>query len=47
MYPPIYLVCMTDTSVQSLLGDRLYPFGEAQQDEKRPYAVWQVIYGSP
>jgi hypothetical protein len=47
MYPPIYLVCMTDTSVQALLGDRLYPFGEALQDEVRPYAVWQVIYGAP
>ena len=47
MYPPIYLVCMTDPGVQALLGDRLYPFGEAEQDETRPYAVWQVIYGAP
>lgn len=51
MYPPIFEVCAADTTVQGLLGDgptvRLYPFGIALQDEKRPYAVWQIVYGSP
>ena len=51
MYAPIFEVCSSDTSIQSLLGDgptlRLYPFGQALQDEKRPYAVWRTIYGSP
>ena len=51
MYAPIFEVCSSDTSLQSLLGDgptlRLYPFGQALQDEKRPYAVWRTIYGSP
>lgn len=47
MYPPIYVVCMTNPGVQALLGDRLYPFGEAEQGVRRPYVVWQVIYGAP
>lgn len=51
MSAPIFVVCYADTSVQSLLADgaqlRLYPFGEAPQDDAKPYAVWQVVYGSP
>jgi hypothetical protein len=26
---------------------RLWPFGYAEQNSPRPYAVWQVIYGNP
>lgn len=36
--------------VTALLGAnpvRLYPFGQAEQNELKPYAVWQVIGGSP
>jgi hypothetical protein len=48
---PIFEICAADTSVQSYLGDgprlRFYPFGIAPQGEKRPYAVWQLVYGSP
>lgn len=51
MSAPIFVVCSADTGVQALLGDtsgfRLYPFGEAPQGEGKPYAVWQVVYGSP
>jgi hypothetical protein len=51
MYPPLHAVCAADTSVQSLLSDgtflRLYPFGEARQADVYPYAVWQIVSGSP
>ena len=51
MYPPVFDVCSGDTGVLDVLGDgprvRLYPFGDAPQDEKKPYAVWQIVYGSP
>jgi hypothetical protein len=54
MYPPIFQICASDTSVLAVLGDgprvRLYPFGHVPHDlklEKRPYAVWQITYGTP
>ena len=52
MHPPLYVVCAADTSVQNLLTGsdgllRLYPFGEARQQEAYPYAVWHVIGGQP
>lgn len=52
MTPPIFTVCAADTALATLLADgtggiRLYPFGEAPQPEVEPYAVWQVIDGSP
>jgi Protein of unknown function (DUF3168) len=52
MYPPIYETCAADTTVQGLLLDssgrlRLYPFGEAPQNDPAPYAVWQIVYGIP
>jgi len=51
MHPPLHSVCAADTSVQSLLSDgtvlRLYPFGEARQQEVYPYAVWQIVGGQP
>lgn len=51
MNAPIFTACYADTGVQTLLADgarlRLYPFGEAPQDDDRPYAVWQTVYGNP
>jgi hypothetical protein len=51
MHPPLHAVCAADTSVQDLLSDgsvlRLYPFGEARQQEVYPYAVWQIVGGAP
>lgn len=49
MYPPIYTVAHADPLVTALLGTepRLYPFGQAPGTVTYPYAVWQVISGSP
>jgi hypothetical protein len=49
MYPPIYALVRDDPAVEALLGadPRVYPFGQAPQYPTLPYAVWQVIYGSP
>ncbi len=51
MTPPIFEICSADTSVQALLGDgptlRLYPFGEALQKDRLPYAVWSIGGGQP
>ena len=51
MHPPLHTVCAADTSVQALLGGagllRLYPFGEARQQDVYPYAVWQIVGGQP
>lgn len=50
MYPPIFQVCAADTSVQALLGTdptRFWPFGEADPTPEYPYAVWQLITGTP
>ncbi|SFY16254.1 DUF3168 domain-containing protein [Azotobacter vinelandii] len=49
MFPPIFSVVAADPAVTALLGSppRLYPFGEAPQGVASPYAVWQVVGGSP
>ena len=51
MTPPIFAICSSDTSVQALLGNgpalRLYPFGEAPQKDRLPYAVWGIEGGAP
>ena len=47
---PIFAVCAADTGVRALLGvipHRLYPFGEAPEGVAKPYAVWQLVTGSP
>jgi len=47
---PIFAVCSADADVRALLGvtpHRLYPFGEAPEGVAKPYAVWQLITGSP
>jgi hypothetical protein len=49
-YPPVYAVCAADSSVQSLLGTaptRFWPFGEANPAPEYPYAVWQLVTGTP
>lgn len=50
MHPPIFTVCSADAGVTALLGAapcRLYPFGLAPQNPVKPYAVWQIVTGSP
>lgn len=50
MYPPIFETLSADTSITGIFGAnpvRIYPFGEADQKTPRPYAVWQVVSGSP
>lgn len=51
MTPPIELVCAADPGVTALLGSgvdlRMYPFGEAPEGVMKPYAVWQLVNGSP
>jgi hypothetical protein len=47
---PIFAVCAADVGVRALLGitpHRLYPFGEAPEGVIKPYAVWQLVTGSP
>ncbi|KAB0504699.1 DUF3168 domain-containing protein [Pseudomonas moorei] len=46
---PIFAVCAADAGIQALLGviPRLYPFGEAPEGVTKPYAVWQLVTGSP
>lgn len=51
MTPPIVQVCLQSPAVTALLGTgtgmRLYSFGEAEQGVAKPYAVWQIVSGSP
>ena len=47
---PIFRVCAADLGTQALLGvtpHRLYPFGSAPEGVTKPYAVWQLVTGSP
>lgn len=50
-YPGIFALCNADPAVVSLLGDsdflRLYPAGQAPQNDEKPYAVFQVVGGNP
>lgn len=50
MMPPLYPIAKADAQVLALLGGpdpRLYPFGEAPAGVQTPYAVYQVVGGSP
>ncbi|WBM34147.1 DUF3168 domain-containing protein [Pseudomonas sp. NY11382] len=51
MTPPIVQACLQSSAVTALLGSgtamRFYSFGEAEQGVAKPYAVWQVVSGSP
>ena len=50
MYPNIFSTCAQNAGVQAVFGTnptRFYPFGEAPQGTALPYAVFQVVTGSP
>lgn len=49
MLPPIYRTLQADADVRAILGDRprVYRMGEAPQKAAVPYAVWQVVAGTP
>lgn len=52
MYPPVYELCNADAGVKALIPDgashiRLYSFGNAPQGVEKPYAVHQLVAGSP
>ena len=50
MYPPVFVLASASSTVKSLIGSnpvRLWPFGGAGNTPTKPYAVWQVVYGSP
>lgn len=51
MTPPIVQACLQSPTVTALIGAgtgmRLYSFGEAEQGVAKPYAVWQIVSGSP
>ena len=50
MFPPIFQLVSASPSVTALIGSspvRFYPFGEAPQTVAKPYAVWQIIAGTP
>lgn len=49
-YPPVFALAAGSTEVTDLLGaapTRFWPFGTAPQNEARPYAYHQLIYGTP
>jgi hypothetical protein len=50
MYPDIFTDAAVDARVQELLGSepvRFWPFSYAPQNEQRPYALHQLVYGTP
>ncbi|HDZ55374.1 MAG TPA: DUF3168 domain-containing protein [Pseudomonas xinjiangensis] len=50
MTPPIHAVCAADAAVTLVLGAqplRLFQWGEIPERPAYPYAVWQVIGGTP
>lgn len=50
MYPNVFALAAADSTVTGLLGTnpiRFWPFGHAPQNETRPYAVHQLLYGTP
>lgn len=50
MYPPIFSIVSKSAAVKSAFGTdpvRIYMFGLAPEGVKHPYAVWQIVGGSP
>lgn len=50
MYPPVFTYAVASSAVTTALGSnptRFWPFSEAPENETRPYAVHQLVYGSP
>lgn len=50
-YPPVFQIANDSPAVRSFLWDgtelRFWPFGTARPKSPRPYAVHQLIYGTP
>ena len=49
-YPDIFLWVSSDATCTNLLGTspvRFWAFGVAPQNETKPYAVHQLVYGTP
>lgn len=50
MYPSVFTIATASPAVLAVLGSaptRFWPFGHVPQNEVRPYAVHQLIYGTP
>lgn len=47
MLPPIYSTLTAASAVTAIVGDRIYPHGEAPQGALHPYVTWQTISGVP
>jgi len=50
MYPQLFEIASVDAGVRDILGTdpvRLFLFGSAPDTVALPYAVWQVVGGSP
>lgn len=49
-YPDIFTIAAGSSAVTTLIGTnpvRFWPFAQAPQGETRPYAVHQLVYGTP
>lgn len=51
MSAPVYQLAAADLDVMAVIGEggkpRLYGFGDAPQGIGKPYAVWQLVGGTP
>ena len=47
MQVPLYRYLSAAAPVTALVGTRIGPFGEVDQDTPMPYVVWQTITGTP
>ena len=50
MFPPLFKAAAASAQVKALLGSdpvRVWPFGDTEEKPALPYAVWQIISGSP
>jgi len=47
MLPPIYSILSSDSSVSTLVGDRIYPHGDAPEGVFKPYVTWFLVSGLP
>lgn len=52
MFPPIFPVIDASSACRALLGNggtgtRFFQFGLADQNVRKPYAVWQRVFGEP
>jgi len=46
MFPRVYRTLRT-AEVIAIVSDRIARHGEIDQDERRPYVVWQIVTGQP